>query len=221
MAGLAHISNDLLEDSPISLQPILTRQFGEAIAWQEMDDMIFGTGAGMALGAMNAPCLITQAKESGQDADTIMTENIVKMYSRMHPASINKAVWLANPDYFPELATLELKVGTGGSAVGLVRQIESSPHMQMLGRPLILSEHMDTIGDKGDLLFGDWSQYLLGQRAGASAIKVATSIHLKFDFDLMSFRLIMRYDGQPWWPSDFTMARSTNTLSPFVTLAPR
>lgn len=221
LAGLVHLSNDLLEDSPISMEPIVTRQFGEAIGWQEMDDLLWGTGAGMALGAMNAPCVISVAKETDQDADTILTENIVKMYSRMHSRGHRSAVWLAQHDCMPQLMTLTLNVGTGGAPVGLVRAIEQAPYMSILGRPLYLSEHMDTIGDAGDIMYADWSQYLLGQRAGASAIKFATSIHLKFDYDLTSFRFIMRYDGQPWWPSSFTPKRSTVTLSPFIKLAAR
>ena len=221
LTGLVHVTTELLEDSPISMQPLLTRQFGEAMAWQEDEDFINGTGAGMSMGVMNASALISVTKETDQPADTLVTENIIKMYSRMHARGLSSAVWLANQDTFPQLATLTLNVGTGGSAVGLVQNIADAPSMTILGRPLILTEHVQTIGDKGDILFADWSQYLVGSKAGSSAAKFASSIHLKFDEDKTSFRFIMRVDGQPWNPTALTPKHSTITLGSFVTLNER
>jgi HK97 family phage major capsid protein len=46
------------------------------------DAIINGTGAGMPLGVLNAGCLVSVTKESGQKADTIVAENAVKMYHR-------------------------------------------------------------------------------------------------------------------------------------------
>ena len=85
--GDTNATDELLEDSPISLQPLLTTMFSEAIAFQKDDDFINGTGAGMALGVLNAPGTISQAKETGQAADSIVTENIVKMWSRLKSRS--------------------------------------------------------------------------------------------------------------------------------------
>ena len=200
---------------------MLTMMFGKSIAWQMEEDFINGTGAGMALGILNAPCLVEAAKVTDQAATTIVTENILAMYSRMHPSSLGNAIWHANNDTFEQLSTLTLNVGTGGSAVGLVRAIETAPYMSILGRPLFLTEHCQTLGTAGDILFADWSQYLIGGRAGNSAVQVASSIHLKFDYDITSFRFVMRYDGQPWWPSALTPAHSSSTLSPFIALAAR
>ncbi len=222
LAGLVHVTTELLEDSPISMQPLLTQQFGEAIAWQEDEDFINGTGAGMALGVMNAPALITVTKETDQAADTIKVENLGKMYARMHARGRKNAIWLANDDTFTQFLTLALNVGTGGSVVGIIgTDITGSPVLSVLGRPLIITEHVQTLGDKGDVLFADWSQYLIGSKAGASAAKFASSIHLKFDEDKTSFRFIMRVDGQPWNPTALTPKHSTVTKSSFVTLGPR
>lgn len=222
LAGLVHVTTELLEDSPISMQPLLTRQFGEAIGFQEDEDFINGTGAGMSLGALNAPALISVAQETDQPADTIVTQNLAKMWSRLHSRGQRNAVWLANLDTFPQFYELTVNVGTGGSIVGIIgNDITGAPIMQIMGRPLILTEHMQTIGDKGDVLLADWSQYLIGSKAGSSAAKFASSIHLKFDEDKTSFRFIMRVDGQPWNPTALTPKHSTITLSSFVTLDAR
>ncbi len=223
LAGLVYVSSTLLEDSPISLQPIISRHFGEAMAFQEDEDFIRGTGAGMSLGILNAPATLSVDKESGQANDTIVTENIVNMYSRMMPSSLRNAMWLANIDTFPMLAALTLNVGTGGLPVGLLQNqnIQGSPVLSMLGRPVVFTEHASTIGDVGDVIFGDWSQYLIGQKAGSNATRFDTSIHVRFVTDESAFRFITRVDGQPWARTALTPKNSTNTLSHFVTIAAR
>ena len=80
-AGLAYATDEILEDSPISLEAILTRMFSDALAWQMDNVFINGTGAGKPLGVLNAPCLITVAAEGGQDADTILSSE--RLYSEM------------------------------------------------------------------------------------------------------------------------------------------
>ncbi len=225
LVGLIYVSDELLEDSPISLQPLITRMFTEAFAWQEDEDFINGTGAGQPLGILNGPGLVTVAKEAGQANTTVLTENIINMWSRLHPRSQSSSVWIANSDTFPQLATMTLNVGTGGSSVGLMQiangGLPNAPAMTLMGRPLILTEHCQTLGTKGDIYLCDWRQYLIGQKAGDSAVKFASSIHLKFDYDETAFRFVMRYDGQPWESSTLTPKHSTATLGSFVCTAAR
>jgi HK97 family phage major capsid protein len=222
LAGLVHVSTELLEDSPISMQPLLTQQFGSAIAWQEDEDFINGTGAGMSLGILNCPALIEVSGITDQDADTILVQNLGSMYSRMHSRGKKTAVWMANDDTFNQFLELALNVGTGGSVVGIIgTDITGAPVLSVLGRPLIFTEHCQTLGDKGDVIFADWSQYLVGSKAGSSAAKFASSIHLRFDYDETSFRYTVRVDGQPWDPSALTPKHSAVTQSSFVTMAAR
>ena len=219
LAGLAYVSSEMMEDSPISTAPLLNMMFSEAITFQQDEDYIRGTGTGQPLGILNSPALVTQAKESGQDADTVVTENIVNMLSRLKTRSYGSAVWFANQELLPQLALLSQDVGTGGSAVGLVQNIANSMQMALLGRPLIITEHASAIGDVGDLILGDWSQYLIGEKT--TGMQVASSIHLKFDYDQTAFRVITRYDGQPWETAPMTPKNGTLTLGSFVTLAAR
>lgn len=39
--------------------------------------------------------------------------------------------------------------------------------------------------------------------------------------DQTAFRFVFRVDGQPWWPAALTPRYSSDTLSPFVTIAAR
>jgi hypothetical protein len=62
------------------------------------------------------------------------------------------------------------------------------------------------------------SQYMVATKGG---LRGAESIHVSFTTDQTAFRWIYRVDGQPTWKSALTPFKSSNTLSPFVTLAAR
>jgi HK97 family phage major capsid protein len=224
LACLVFATSELLEDSPISIEPMLNKGFGDAIGFQIDEDLMNGNGANQSLGILNAPSLVTVAKESGQAADTIVTNNILKMWSRLRPAGQGSAIWQANIDAFVAIATLALPVGTGGSAAGLMQTstngVTGNPIQTLLGRPIFFSEHNQTLGDKGDITLADWGQYLVGEKNGGQ-IRAASSIHLKFVSDQTAFRFIVRMDGKPWEKTALTPKHSTKTLSSFVTLAAR
>ena len=220
MAGLAYASDEILEDSPMSMENILKNGFRDGLNFQLNKVFIRGSGAGQPLGILNAPCLVTITAEAGQGASTIVFENIVKMYARIH--NITNAVWMANPNTLPQLASMSLSVGTGGVPVWMpAGGVSGRPYDTLMGKPIIWSKHCSTLGTAGDIVLADWSQYLVGQKAGQGASgKYDTSIHLKFDADQTCFRFVFRIDGQPWWPSAFTPPQATNdTTSPFIALS--
>ena len=218
-AGLVYASDEIIEDSPISLEPMLTRMFGESFAWTLDNIFINGSGAGQPLGIKNAPCLISVAIETDQPDTTIVYENILKMYARMWDKS--KMVWMANDDTFTQLASMSLAVGTGGIPVYLpAGGASGKPYDTLMGKPLMFTEHCATLGGVGDIYAADWSQYLVGQKNGGS-LQFASSIHLKFDAAQTAFRFIFRIDGQPWWAKAVTPRYSSDTLSPFTSIAAR
>lgn len=219
LTGYAEIPNELLADSAVSVSAFVDQLFPEALAWFEDTAFLRGTGVGEPLGALNAgnSALVSVAKESGQPAATLVWENIVKMYARMLPASLGSAVWLININCFPELATMALSVGTGGSAVWLGSGADSPP-MTILGRPVIFTEKTETLGTLGDINFVDLSYYLVGDRQQMTA---STSEHFKFSSDTTAYRIVQRVDGRPWLKSAITPQKGSTTLSPFVQLATR
>lgn len=216
LAAFAGVPNELFDDAP-AFRMWLDQAFPTAIAWYEDLAFFQGTGVGEPLGFLNAPAIVTVAKESGQAASTIVWENVVKMYARMLPSSLARAVWIVSPDTFPELATMALSVGTGGSAVWL-NQGQSGPPATILGRPVIISEKAKSLTNQGDINFVDLSYYLIGDRM---AMQASASEHFYFNQDKMAFRVIERVDGRPWIQSAVTPQNSGSTLSPFVNLAAR
>lgn len=219
LTGYTRISNELLADSAIAMEALLTRMFGQAIAYFEDDAFINGDGAGEPIGILDAGngSLIAVAAEAGQAADTIVWENIVNMWARMLTVSKSRAIWLVSPDTFPQLATMALNVGTGGSAVWLANGRDGAP-TTILGRPVIETEKSAIVGDQGDIALIDPSFYVIGDR---QAVTMAASQHVQFQTDEVVFRFVERLDGQPWVETPLTPRNGGATQSPFVTLAAR
>jgi HK97 family phage major capsid protein len=191
------------------------------MAWTIDGVILDGNGSGKPLGILNAPCLVEVGKEDGQDADTIYAENIINMEARINPTSDGKAIYVANKDTFPQLAAMNIKVGTAGVPVWIPgNTISGKPYQTLMGRELVFSEHAETLGDKGDIYLADFGQYLVGQKVGGG-LRFDTSIHLKFDYDQNAYRIIFRIDGQPAWVSARTPKNSSATVSPFLALEAR
>lgn len=220
LTGYSLVPNELLTDSIVSFAALIESLWPRAISWYEDVAFMVGTGAGEPLGFLGAgnPASVAQAAEAAQAPDTIVIENIVKMYSRMLPSSLNQAVWICSPNCLPQLFTMALSVGTGGGPVMLTNAAGPAP-MTILGRPLIVSEKARTVGDRGDIAFVDLSYYLVGDRQAMSA---ASSTDFRFSTDQTAYRIIQRVDGRPWLQSAITPQNgSTDTLSAFVELAAR
>lgn len=220
LTAYTEVPNELLSDSVMSFQAFIDEIFPEALAFYEDIAFLKGSGVGEPLGALSTgnSSIVVVPKEAGQAANTIVWENIVKMYSRMLPTSLNRAVWVASLDTFPELATMALSVGTGGSAVWLSNGV-AGPPMTLLGRPIVFTEKAPgLLGAQGDISFVDFGFYLVGDRQVMSAM---SSPHFKFQNDQTAFRIIERVDGRPWVLSSITPQNGGPDLSPFVQLAVR
>lgn len=218
LTAYTEVPNQLIADAILAFGAFIEERFPKAIAFFEDKAFFNGTGVGEPLGFLRANATVLNAKEGGQAADTIVWENLVRMFSRMLPTSLGSAAWIVSPNTFPELATMALTIGTGGSAIWLNNGTQGPP-MTILGRPVIITEKAPKLGDAGDVNFVDLSYYLVGDR---QAIEAASSPHYKFANVKTAYRFVQRVDGRPWIESAITPANgSTDTLSPFVKLAER
>lgn len=218
LAALAYTTDELLQDASV-LEAIIFQAMVEEIAFL-VDDAIFrGTGAGQPLGFLGHAGTVSVAKEGGQAADTIVFPNIVKMFSRLWPRSHGNAIFLANIDILPQLMQMSVVVGTAGVPVWLpANSLAGQPYQTLMGKPLIFIEQCSTLGDLGDIVLADLSQYILADKGG---VQKAASMHVQFIYDEMVFRFVYRVDGQPIWNAPLTPFKGTNTQSPFVTLDAR
>ena len=221
LTSMAIVPNELIRDAITSLEAFISQRFPLAMAFQEDVAFFSGSGVDQPAGFLNSvtnPAIVSVPKETNQKAATVVWQNVVKMYSRMYPTSLNNAAWFVAPDVLPELFTMALQVGVAGSAI-YMQNGTLTPTMTLLGRPVIVTEKSSVVGTVGDISFVDLAYYLIGDR---QALEVATSEHVDFKNDKTAIRFIQRVDGKPWIKSAVTPANgSTNTLSPFVNLATR
>lgn len=213
-----YITDELLQDTT-ALTALAGQAFAEEIAFMTEDAVFEGTGVGQPLGVMKSEALISVAKEAGQATQTLTLNNIVTMWSRMWSRSRQNAVWFINQDIEPQLLAMNGTVGLAGQLVFMPPGgISAAPYATLLGKPVIATEFNSTLGTQGDVLLADMSQYLLADKGGVQA---ATSMHVAFLTDQMTFRITYRVDGKPIWTKPLTPFKGTATKSPFVTLATR
>jgi HK97 family phage major capsid protein len=215
LMGIAYATEEILVDSPQSFAAILAKGFSDQFIYHLAKERISGTGVGEFEGVLNSPALVTITAESGQSADTIVYNNIVKMRSRCW--GYDQAIWLANHDTYPQLASLRLEIGLGGTAMYQMSLVEGRPDM-LNGRPIFYTEYAKKLGDVGDLILGNWGEYLEGTY---QPLQNDESVHVRFVNHERAFKFWMRNDGRCWWRSALTTVNSTATLSPFIVLAAR
>ena len=218
LTGLCYATDENLQDAA-QLESIIMRVFPMEFGFKVEDAVINGGGAGTPLGIMNSGAVISVAKEAGQAAATIVSNNIIKMWARLWNRSMQNAVWLVNQDTLPQLYTMTVSAGVGGVPVFLPPSgLSAQPYAMLFGRPVIPVEYCQTVGTLGDIILADFNEYLIARKGG---VQSASSIHLRFDYDETVFRFTLRLDGQPAWSVPLTPKNGSNTLSPFVTLAAR
>lgn len=219
LTGYSAIPNELFQDSGVALQAFIGQNWPLAMSWFEDVAFNTGNGVGQPLGWQDAgnTALIPVLARGGQDAATIIWENIVDMYSRMLPSSLSSGVWIGSPAIIPQLYTMALSVGTGGAPIFMMNGAQGAP-MTILGQPLVITEKAGNLGSQSDLSFVDLSYYLIGDR---QAMSLDASDQYLFGSDKTAVRVVQRVDGRPWVQSPLTPAYNGSTLSPFVTLAAR
>lgn len=217
-AALLYVTDELLKDA-VALESFATRRVPLELTFVAENALFRGTGAGMPLGILNAPAKIRITKEVGQGGNTIKWENIKKMWTRMFANSRGNAAWWVNQDVEEQLMSMVQVVGTGGIPVYLpANGAAGSPFATLMGRPVIPVEYCSTLGTEGDIILADFSQYITIDKGG---VQTASSMHVRFLNDEMTFRFVFRIDGQPLWSSALTPFQGTNTQSPFITLETR
>ena len=218
---LSYLTEELMADAS-AMGSILSREVPQEIGFK-FDDAIFrGDGAGKPIGLLNALCKVEVAKEAGQTADTVVWENVANMYAQLWSGSASSAEWYINQNILPQLYSMALAVGTGGAAVYLPPGGASvSPYGSLMGRPVNIIEQASTLGDAGDIVLADLSEYYWATKGGIDA---ASSIHVRFLYGETTLRWTVRVDGQSAWHSALTPykdAGTTKPVSPIITLAER
>jgi HK97 family phage major capsid protein len=210
--GLTYVSKQLLNASPATVASILS-DFPDAFAEKEFREKISGTGVGQFEGVLNSAALITVAKETAQTADTVVVKNLGKMMARCYNYESASVAWLVNHDVLPELMALG---DASGANVFTPSAIEGITY-QLFGKPVIVTDKAAALGDAGDVMLINWSEYLVGTYGSEES---AESIHVRFEYNESAFKFYKANDGRGWWKSVLT-PKAGSTKSPFIILGAR
>lgn len=219
LLALVYATEEIMQDVRLT-EAFVGDVYASEIAFKIEDAIVNGDGNGKPLGILNAPALISVAKEAGQGADTIVAENIIKMYSRLRVRNRDSAAWIVNQECFPQLSTMSIAVGTGGMPLYMpANGLSGKPYDMLYGLPVIVSESASKLGDVGDIILADLSDYIGIDKGG---LQTDSSIHVRFVYDESCFRFRYRFNGTPY--SNAVLASKANanfTTSPYITLAAR
>ena len=215
LTGFLKFSREVFDDIPGGGGQI-AEICGKGLAWYRDKSFLKGSGAGEPLGILNSDCLVTVEAESGQSADTIIYENLINMMARMFAGSFANSVWVCHQTCIPQLLTLAVPIGLGGSHIPVMTKGKAG--FEILTRPVIFTEKTEPLGDKGDIMLCDFGQYVVGLR---EELRLEYSPHVYFTTDQIAARLIARHDGMPLWDKALTLEDGSTTVSPFVTLEAR
>jgi HK97 family phage major capsid protein len=175
-----------------------------------------GTGVGMPEGIVNSPGTVTQTKETGQSAATILRSNVTSMLQRLWAYADGRAVWFCSRS-----AQKELMDGDARDLIqlGMPAADRAESAMSLCGLPLIVVEQCSPLGTAGDLILADCSEYLIGDHG---AVRKAESVHVRFENHERLFKVYLETDGRSLWSTPVAaMNGSDPTQSAFVTLETR
>lgn len=213
MYGLIYMTNRMLRDA-VAMAEYTKRLLRQQLSFKLDQEVWEGNGAGKCLGIVNSGLPVVVAKDTSQTAKTVTASNVTNMLARFM-GDMAKAAWFVNRDVLPQLPLMTIGdqpvFVPGGS-------FTNSPHGTLLGMPIVPIEFCETLGTQGDIMLGDFSEYLLIQKG---SVEEAESMHVKFLTDEMAYRFITRVNGQPLHNAPITPLKGANTLSPFVFLAVR
>jgi len=209
LGGYTQVSNELIADSAIGIESLLSALFGRAIQAKEEYAFLRGTGAGEPLGILASPCALaktTDADNTFAAGDAMDMLAIFQMVSGK-PGSV---AWCMHRGVIPDFYA-NMDVSQAG--VDWVQPREGLPGT-LLGWPIVMSEHMPA-PNTDDVLLGDFGAYLIFDRKG---LEISYSEHAAFTSDQGTWRFIKRLDGQPWLSEVIYLADpgGAYTVSPFV-----
>lgn len=200
LSGLTKIDNSLLMDSAINLANFLTLLYRDAINWFTEDAMLRGNGVAKPLGIFVDPAInLVVRQQSGliSFTDALGLKKVVPSYLKGP-----NTVFLGNEDAASQLRD---ERDTNGALILRERysEVGEGTFTTLLGHRFVLTDgKTPAVGTKGDLSFGNWSHYWVGQRQD---ISIASSEHRYFEEDRTAMRVISRLDGRAAHPKGFAV----------------
>lgn len=191
LQGTITVTDQLVADGGAVLGAILERGFAAAIRWF-VERACFRGQPGGPQGVVTSPASVAVTRAGGSH---VAAADLSKMLSKLLPACYENSIWCYHPSAIEDIAKLsnyQVNQPQGGSA------------QVILGRLAFPTEKLPSIGNPGDVVLFDPTQYALGEHQ--IEVAYAPSIHVStYNKRQGQFRIIWRGDGQ-------FLAKGTATL---------
>jgi len=181
-AELIRVSNELLADSALSMDSVLTETFARAYSRRQALDTIQGDGVGGPQGVLNSNARYTVSRDTASDVKMV---DLATMVSRLAPGA--SPFWLMHPSTIEKVYQLSDTVGNN-IIFGNAR--EGGPQ-QLLGFEVFVTEAAPQLGNAGNVILLDLSNFLYLSRP----LQVEASRDAAFDTDEVLFRAVARDAG--------------------------
>jgi len=205
------ISREAAQDG-LRLRDQINSMMPRSLAWFMDNQTLNGLGVGAPLGAYNSPSLIQIGRTT---AGSIVYGDVIAAWGRLIPSMQKNAVWVCSPAVVPELLAM---TDAASHFIWLPSNIGSAagaPPLNLLGRPVVVTEQAPTLGAANDLMLADFSAYAWAIRQG---VRLEATDSFRFSSDLISIRVIARFDGSPLMATPLTPANGGDSLSWAVSL---
>lgn len=207
-AAYLEAGDELLVESIINLVPLLVELLTGAIGYEYDRDCLRGSGSAEPQGFIGSTAEWEQARKT---AAKVLLDDVFGIEERFFGGL---GVWYFHPSVIPQLYPLQ-----ASNIIVWNPNLAVAAPGTLLGRPLVRSHKLPTLGTKGDFCLVDPSYYLAGDM---QAITISNSIHYKFRNDLTAWRAVFRGAGVPWPKTPFSSESSGTQMafrvSPFCVL---
>jgi HK97 family phage major capsid protein len=238
LTALVFATDELLADGP-ALDAWIMNNLPTELSFRVEDALFLGTGAGQPSGIFSSQAFLSISP--GGTANVVNATDVEAMWARFwHPGLKNSiasiatenltaaqaagnmpaAAWFIDQSVIPQLFSMQVGTGAGAGVILLYHPPGNNPlygpYGELLGLPVIPTEHNAVLGTVGDIILADMSQMLLADKG---AVQVASSMHVRFVQGEQAFRFTYRVDAQTTWKKPLTPKNGGPTMSPFVGLA--
>jgi len=210
LIGYTNASDELLDDSAISLGDFLSGPLGFAggIAWMEDYAFLRGTGGGQPRGVVNAPATLAPARAA---AGAVGYVDCITMLSQFLPSG--RGAWIVSQSVMASL--IQMSGPAGNASYVWQPSARDGVPGYLFGLPVYWTEKLPVLGTRGDILLADFRYFVVGDR---QATTIESSTAPRWIYDETSWRAVHRVDGQPWLSSPLTYQDGATQVSPFVVL---
>ena len=190
---LVYATEELLEDAP-AFGTWITNKCREKAGWDFDYLALYGVAAtngfeGILTAAANA------YRAAATVAATITKTSVVNLMKGVLPQYNAAAEWYMSPNTWASAMDVLSTATLVTPSYGLVMSVDGST---LMGKKINIMNQMANLNSNGDILYGDFGQYLVAEKSG---MHLAISRDFKFDTDEVAYRITVRQGAAAVIPS--------------------